>query len=971
MEGGRFLENQSENPPPAESVRYAQELSPIQLQVSPSVRLPPPASQSTGSRSKTGRGNDVEPFYHTTFCNEMVLHPKMLRACPKGNIVVKAELRELEWNESLTAYVAHLPSCGPSFHNNRRGPFLVQGVLTCCSPRGSEKNFVDEFKLKLPLDLSPAVKGQSLRSFCLFFTAYDVKMGSKNKWQKAKKLFSGNEESKVEVETFSRAEPLASGFFPIARDGCLVDDGIHQVKMLYKSEEPSDEMVNNGTDKTSLILVEKVETEISQSTVDDANLSVDNLSRDISHTGSTGSASDFGLNPEDSRMERGRNQTEPMVFSLRVCSSSSLHSSNPVLSHYLKEEEEDAKVEEDFHKNGFLSKISMGRDLLLEASTSRAPSGEEDRLLKSTLEIVKYSVCPITRSYGFLIRIMARLWRKMVMGTGIPCLAWSNPATPIPLRLHAFASILQLLGGSALFLSKNGLTQGDGTKWSIVSLARVVALCFDEGELFDSEELFDINFLVRAVRSQESSSAKKNGPSRRKRHVRNNFDLYDLQASPDSMGSLSAGSSPSHARRKSDIPASRSSDLFGSDFSSDTSPLQRAQDRADIKIDSKSDFQSALRAAVAAEDDFDKPEGDGSRSAKAMIQAFGGTNTGSRRWMTVPTRALTTIREGDDTDIEEAARGAEGVSREKTVESSPLAPNKNTDTLDNEIERNRPKTSVKQMRIPRGRKSSSTTFDLSSIEFNDTGVTSFEESVAESKPQSVPKTDEEIESAGTAFLDVLGKNLGVNMSRGEEGNAGSSHHRKTRSRSSIDWTLIGSGDGFVPSISTPRNNESDGKDLAKDNNELTTLKRDEKKSVLLPDFADRLAALEKQSDYSARWFPYAYEVVILQWAAILVEQRALGERLRPDRGWKGDRSGEAPDESVNMDDGIAEAATRAIGVAVAGAPLLFEIIKESLGFRINSLFKVGVAKGATWTSPPLVVLDETLFLGLEQVSSSS
>jgi len=54
---------------------------------------------------------------------------------------------------------------------------------------------------------------------------------------------------------------------------------------------------------------------------------------------------------------------------------------------------------------------------------------------------------------------------------------------------------------------------------------------------------------------------------------------------------------------------------------------------------------------------------------------------------------------------------------------------------------------------------------------------------------------------------------------------------------------------------------------------------------------------------------------------------------------------------------------------VAGAPLLFEVIKESLGFRIASLFRAGLEQGVSWTSPPLVVLDESLFLGLEQVIS--
>ena len=204
----------------------------------------------------------------------------------------------------------------------------------------------------------------------------------------------------------------------------------------------------------------------------------------------------------------------------------------------------------------------------------------------------------------------------------------------------------------------------------------------------------------------------------------------------------------------------------------------------------------------------------------------------------------------------------------------------------------------------------------------------------------------------------------------EEQRVGSSHHRKCRSRSSIDWTLIGIGDGVAPaaieeSDDTPR-------DFTRDQNELlSTLTTEEKKCIVLPDFADRLISLEQQSAHSARWFPFGYEVIILQWAAILVEQRALGERVRPERGWKGDRTGDSSNEGLSAGDGIAEAATRSIGVAVAGAPLLFEVIKESLGFRISTIFREGLEMGSTWTSPPLVVLDDTLFLGLQQVSGHS
>ncbi len=152
VNGGRFVEA---SPPSSlelgSTKSYAQELLPLPLQISPSLLI------SSGMAPGLGRGqtnqDDMEPFYHTSFCNELLCHPRILHNCPKGNVVVKVELREVEWVEEHSCYVAHLPSCGPSIHNTRRGPFLVQSAFSSCTSRRSHQ-FMDEFKLKLPLDLN-------------------------------------------------------------------------------------------------------------------------------------------------------------------------------------------------------------------------------------------------------------------------------------------------------------------------------------------------------------------------------------------------------------------------------------------------------------------------------------------------------------------------------------------------------------------------------------------------------------------------------------------------------------------------------------------------------------------------------------------------------------------------------------------------------------------------------------------------
>ena len=82
----------------------------------------------------------------------------------------------------------------------------------------------------------------------------------------------------------------------------------------------------------------------------------------------------------------------------------------------------------------------------------------------------------------------------MINGNGEPDLAWANPAASLPLRVHAFATILHLVGSSTIYLSKNGVTLVDGvSSWNVVVLGRVLALLFDEKKLFGAKsvELLD------------------------------------------------------------------------------------------------------------------------------------------------------------------------------------------------------------------------------------------------------------------------------------------------------------------------------------------------------------------------------------------------------------------------------------------------------------------------------------------------
>jgi hypothetical protein len=169
-----------------------------------------------------------------------------------------------------------------------------------------------------------------------------------------------------------------------------------------------------------------------------------------------------------------------------------------------------------------------------------------------------------------------------------------------------------------------------------------------------------------------------------------------------------------------------------------------------VKLDSKSDFQSALRAA-ASDDDPDGFEGDGTRAARAMIQAFGGLQVGSKRYLTAPNRALSTIREATGNEDTEDAEG-QVVDDDSRFETS------TSDTVLTGAEEGRDdsvlstmKKAVKQFRVPnRGKQS--------------TAVADSHDNPATKSPihkESTPRTDDEIETAGTAFLDVIGKSLGL------------------------------------------------------------------------------------------------------------------------------------------------------------------------------------------------------------------
>jgi hypothetical protein len=187
--------------------------------------------------------------------------------------------------------------------------------------------------------------------------------------------------------------------------------------------------------------------------------------------------------------------------------------------------------------------------------------------------------------------------------------------------------------------------------------------------------------------------------------------------------------------------------------------------------------------------------------------------------MTAPTRGLSTIRETED---------AEEVDQDFNQSGS--SPSHPLNDLGEDAELFvKSKSSVKQFRRPRVKREK--TKDSAEADFAKT-LPAPAKKEASKLQQQVPKTDEEIESAGTAFLDTIGRSLGIRQVclefltvicvpishilsqscfsshreslAGEERRVGSSHHRKTHSRgTSIDWTLLSDDRSYDSSPLSP------------------------------------------------------------------------------------------------------------------------------------------------------------------------
>lgn len=726
------------------SSNYAQELAPVPLLTAPLGRpggtlLSVPKSRIRGHSS----GEDIEPYFHTNFCNELLCHPRILHNCQKGNIAIKIEMREIEFNSEHGVFLAHSPSFGPAIHNFRRGPFLVQEAYTSCSARCADPNFLDEFKLKLPLVLGGKNEARSMH---LFFTVYRLSFSSRKKWSlrllgRKRSSRKGDEiagdivgESNIVSGKDCQLIQLGCGFLPLEKKESLLNNGNHEVKISYASRYPLPDFCEKQKIDAETLIVSDFSSGKGDSGGGDDSITDDcesqSSDRYVLDTASATSISDrdtvISENMEDNKTKQ-KKRLSGMLLKVRISVHSSIHSQNATLNEFLSQEP-DVSIPLKGGGNEIQSFLSLGRDEIarhFSRSSLIVPSEniqyETKKLLISTVDLAKSEMCSVSDISLHLLRVCKLLWKITVVGTGNHDLEWANPSAALPLRVNAFATLLQILGSSTMFLSKRGVTQLDGkSKWNFVSLSRVMGLLFDEREMFgvNYDEKFSNNFLSALSESKEERKATNPRQRKNRRHVRSNFefvhngDIGTSSGSDDLNAIISENNSsvskiPNRPKQKSDSPFLTNAPEFDVFTLPDApnikqgkpSPLSTLQDRETLndkqsesqKMDTVGDFMSALKAG-SREKEFDDDVYEGKYSgnvvAASWIKAFGGSSGGSnRRWMTAPAPGLSTIQENpEDCDRKQGPLDSIGseihLSKEKKANGTS-------------------KRSVKQFRVPK------------------------------------------------------------------------------------------------------------------------------------------------------------------------------------------------------------------------------------------------------------------------------
>lgn len=453
------------------------------------------------------------------------------------------------------------------------------------------------------------------------------------------------------------------------------------------------------------------------------------------------------------------------LIKVRIIVHSSIHAQNPVLCDFLQKESDTPTSATKVLGKMSSETLKLDRDEMIKTlgasviSSSRLTPPKEESLLDSVSSLAKPQMCSTSQMSTHLLRVTTKLWKTFVFGTGDTDLTWANPAAIVPLRVHAFGSLLQIIGNVSLYMLKSGVTQVEGgtSKFDMVTLGNVLALLFDEEAIFGhgiTEVLGDSDLWLKSTNkangakntdksttssepdtppATEESTAK---PKRKNRHQRHTFEFrtsVDVSDPTSALSDFSFGASsgptsrgrsysaeetstpssfslpkPSIVSRSRTAPSSGIDTKAGSDLDmSHLSPPSRP--KSSLKADSVADFKSNMEIGLSenTENSFDDPLT--ASNVSSLMQKFGGmSGAGKNRWRTAPAPNLMTIREDEP----------------PTEEPPPLPPTKELvpddgpeDSVASEMVLQQKKTSTKQMRVPKigGKAAHVKDFDLSTI----------------------------------------------------------------------------------------------------------------------------------------------------------------------------------------------------------------------------------------------------------------
>ena len=1046
---------------------YAQELAPLPLENS--------VAEGYGSiSSHAGKYDGLQ--IHTSFCNELICQPKMLQGCLHSSVVIKVELRKLEWSRALNMEVA-VPVT-PSIHNPRRGEWLVQEAFTSCAIDISEPRFLDEFKVKLPLIIGE----DSHEKIGLFFSVYNINMREKRR----SSVFS-----KRDTSGHDNVTHIGSGFLPLARDDsstCLIENGGYEVPITLRAIElfnmkprqhrkvssfggnvgkhirslsrsndtlednneelditahvdavndfpigtlalsqlqsqiyPEQEDVDdndtagsNGQVSTSSVYTpprrrvsnpEQVIPECAEKSEHKTN-PLESLAKGLRNVSSHGNLQQLML-PKSPKSDCTSSTEHEMILHVNIHAISSVHPQNKTLADLFQMKPNPPRpvVSSDFSDQYFTPWGKPRSEILHRLQPERIPpfhfvggalAEMERKMLTPVVNLSKSSKVSPTDIMPHLVRVVRQLYRIAVAGTGEPSILWASPDSLIPLRLNAFAALLRVISSVSDHMTNAGLRQLDGnSKWNLLALGKVLSMLFDEGAIF-GDTLEDL------PADSDALAAIKKPPIISKRSQ--TVDNSTLTKARPKLISRSSSMPDDDSPKKFDIDAMLQPNFApkGVEPNIDVSTPITSQSSG-FSVDSKGAFMSALAASLD-EDDSSNNTSMPEKSPRAS-HLPSRPAASRRRWKTLPTNALATIQESSDDGSD-------------LFSSSLIKPS--LDPLDKELILSEEKKKTRQMRVPAvdsgkdGENSIDSLLGDFSLQATSKQKPS-ERRKSDGKHRRVATDDDQIETAGTAFLDAIGKSIGLNQAKGssgEEKRVGSAHHRKTRSRCSIDWSLpptdgllekdqqieqlnrarigvtgpqlvalspIGpiAGGGF-PFDDVAGKDKTEKESNSKTDHPLKRLQSKENeakettRAVPLPDFADRISSM-KDDAKPKRWWPYVYEVIIYQWVALLTEQTKQTKKV--------DKAAQKADNLPSALTGLSPivvkylsvAAKASRGATIRCAPYLLEIIKQSLCWRVDTIFRRRKKKPSLDevsfedAISPLVALDDNIFAALQKL----